>query len=384
MENKFKLGAIDSPADLRDYDYSMIAHASNDDVKILDSLVLDYPYKILNQGEVGSCVAHALSRLKSYIDGRNSENVYSVGFVYGYRQEDDWQGTGMVTREALKNLVKVGDCKYSSFPVNEEYPAIKNTLNKYGLDKLVKEAANNKALAYIRLQTDELKEYFCKFKKPVAISVNVYDNFYEANSNKGEIPSIPKGKKKGSHLMLCIGYIGNKTVCINSWGDHNGDKGRYYLDINSEIIKEIWALEDKKNVMEPEKKKYTVGWNKDNKGWWYSSDGITYFSSCWQQIKGVWYYFDSNGYALDGKWFKDKNKWYFLDKDTCAMHRGWLKDKGKWYYLDLKNGEMLTGWFQDTNGKWYYLDIEDGFMYADCKILINGKYYSFDKSGALI
>lgn len=385
MEDKFVLGAIDSPVDLRDYDYSMIS-CSSEEIEIPKEYLLDYDYPILNQGLIGSCVAHALSCMKSYIDGTNDNNMYSVGFIYANRQDNDWQGTGMITREALKNLVKYGDCKKSSFPVNEEYPSIIDTLNRYGKDKLLDEADDHKSLAYISLDKENIKEYLVKYQKPILITVRVYDNFYNANTNKGIIPAEPKGDKKGNHALLCIGYNNDTLILINSWGDYNGDKGKYYLDINSSIIKELWVLEDKKQIKEPEKKKYKVGWNKDDKGWWFSTDGETYCKNEWKQIKGEYYYFDKEGYALNGEWIQSQTskKWYYLEKDTCKMLSNcWVKDKGKWYRLE-KDGSMLIGWFQDSDSKWYYLDINQGYMYSDTTILIDGKYYSFDSSGAWI
>lgn len=338
--DNFKLGAIESPLDLRDYDYSMIT-CSSKNIDIPKDFILDYDYPILNQGLVGSCVAHTLSCMKSYIDGVNTDKMYSVGFIYGNREEDDWQGTGMITREALKNLVKYGDCIKTSFPINEEYPDIVNTLNKYNKQKLLDEAHPHKSLAYIRLDVDDIKEYLVNHKKPIAIAVNVYDNFYDSNQNGGKIPSTPKGNKRGSHLMLCIGFKGDTLVIINSWGDYNGDKGKYYLDINSEIIKELWVLEDKKQIKEPIKLKYTIGWNKDNVGWWYSTDGLTYEKNDWKLINGKWYYFNQNGYALESKWVLWKDKWYYLN-DDCSMATGWLKYKNEWYYLE-SNGAMVTG-----------------------------------------
>ncbi|WP_455822332.1 hypothetical protein [Clostridium butyricum] len=49
MEDKFILGAIDSPVDLRDYDYSMVS-CSSDNIDIPKEFILDYDYPILNQG----------------------------------------------------------------------------------------------------------------------------------------------------------------------------------------------------------------------------------------------------------------------------------------------------------------------------------------------
>ena len=384
MEDKFILGAIDSPLDLRDYDYSMVS-CSSDNIDIPKEFILDYDYPILNQGNVGSCVAHALSCMKSYIDGTNTDNIYSVGFIYANRQEDDFQGTGMITREAFKNIVKYGDCTKKSFPVNEEYPSIVTTLENYGKDKLLDEADDHKSLAYIRLDIENIKEYLFKYQKPVLITVRVYENFYEANINGGIIPKEPNGKKRGGHALLCIGYKEDTLILINSWGDYNGDKGKYYLDINSSIIKELWVLEDKKNVKEPEKKKYTVGWNKDDKGWWYSPDGLTYYQSDWKMINGNWFRFDSKGYAYQNCWFKypKDGKWYYFDYNCYMVSNKWILDNGKWYRLG-PDGAMLIGWFQDTDGLWYYLDIDKGYMYSNCRILIGGKYYSFNTHGAWV
>ena len=53
--------------------------------------------------------------------------------------------------------------------------------------------------------------------------------------------------------------------------------------------------------------KYTVGWHKDSKGWWYANSANTYCKSGWEQIKGKWYCFDSDGYMLENRWYVDEN-----------------------------------------------------------------------------
>ena len=120
MCNNFGLGAIDSPKDLRDYDYSMLNNI-DEEIEIPENFKLDYDIPIQNQGQVGSCVAHALMEMKSYIDN----SMYSIGFIYGNRKENDWQGHGLIIREALKNIVEFGDCRKESFDFNIEYPLIK-------------------------------------------------------------------------------------------------------------------------------------------------------------------------------------------------------------------------------------------------------------------
>lgn len=140
--------------------------------------------------------------------------------------------------------------------------------------------------------------------------------------------------------------------------------------------------ENTKNVKALGVQRYTIGWNKDDKGWWYSPDGMAYYKEEWRLIKGEYYYFNKDGYALSGEWFQSpiSKKWYYLEKDTCKMlSNRWILDKEKWYRLG-EGGAMLTGWFQDTNGKWSYLDLDKGYAYRNTTILIDGKYYTFDNS----
>ena len=369
------LGAIESPIDLRDYTIKNLVGKATA-IEMPDSFKLDYEYDILNQGNVGSCRAFVEKRMKDYIDGMPFEEnkCYSSGFIYGYRKDSDFQGEGLVARESLNNLCEFGDCLYESFPINEEYPAIKQTLKKYNLDKLKEEASHHKSAGYIRLYKEDIKEYLVKYKKPVEIMVRVYSNFYNAKTNGGKIPSVPSGNYRGGHALLVIGYNKDELILVNSWGSAYGDNGIFYLDINSEIIREFWALEDAKNIIRPKKITYTIGWNKiiinGKIKWQYSLDGKTVLKSQWIQTTPI--------------------KWYYIKDDSYAADGEWILDDGYWYYLKDKNptGAMLTGWFTDTDGKVYYLEERNGYnkghMYCNGIFNINGKFYEFNSSGELI
>ena len=353
----FGLGAIDSPADLRDYDYSMVT-GSSEEIEIPEKFELDYDIPIQNQGNVGSCVAHALMEMKSYIDN----DMYSIGFIYGNRNDNDHQGSGLIAREALKHLVKEGDCFKESFDYNIEYPEIRNKMSEIGIDKLYAEASQFKSLAYIRLSVDEIKEYLVKYKKPIMIVVRVYKNFYTAKSNKGIIPSEPIGVYKGNHAMVIVGYDKDTLKMVNSWGN-TGDNGYYYLDINSEIIKELWALEDIKNVNRPEKKKYTVGWKKvlpktpaDTVKWKYVKENGNYACNEWIKINSDWFYIGADELMYEMKWVLYKNKWYFLGENGYMYYSKWCLWKNKWYYL-LEDGSMATNqwigqYYVNNEGEW--------------------------------
>lgn len=86
-------------------------------------------------------------------------------------------------------------------------------------------------------------------------------------------------------------------------------------------------------------KKYTVGWNQDSTGWWYSPDGTTYYKSQFVDIDGYRYYFNDNGYAVKD-WQKIDNKWYYFETTKgdfeCAL------------YVSDSNGVQAPGFFGKT------------------------------------
>ncbi len=62
--------------------------------------------------------------------------------------------------------------------------------------------------------------------------------------------------------------------------------------------------------------KYTIGWHKDTRGWWYANSTTTYYKSCWAKIKDKWYYFDKEGYMIANRWKVESNgDTYYLGAD---------------------------------------------------------------------
>lgn len=378
MINKYPLNEVDSPTDLRDYTYDMVSESSTN-IDIPSEFELIYQFKPKNQGQIGACVNHAISSTKEIID--QTQEYYSQWWLHALRDVTDYQGKGMIIREALKHLVNDGIVYLKSFNVPKEYSSIKETLEtKYNKQSLLQEANQHKSTGYISLTNDEIKKYLFSEKKPIIISVKVYENFYQAPYNNGIIPSIPIGNNCGSHCMSIMGYKDNMLKILNSWGDWGGQGGYLYLDISSTIIKELWGLTDKP-INKPKVYKYKIGWDKDISGKWiYSENGLTLLKDCWKQIKNNWYYF-KDIYALDNDWIFYKDKWYYLENNTCAMvYDKWISWKDKWYRIGMDSA-MLTGWYYASPSKKYYLDLEDGYCYTDCKVLIDEVYYSFNENG---
>jgi len=117
----------------------------------------------------------------------------------------------------------------------------------------------------------------------------------------------------------------------------------------------------KYDVVESTQTKYTIGWSRDEKGWWYADTPSTYYKSGIFQIGNKLCYFNDAGYAVTG-WFKYNNKWYYADENCYILTSQWIEDKGKNYYL-LASGEMAvncyvlsadkkTLYWIDSDGVW--------------------------------
>lgn len=133
-----------------------------------------------------------------------------------------------------------------------------------------------------------------------------------------------------------------------------------------------------------------TGWQKDDKGWYYTLDNdvraIGWHKLKWS--KGVsLFLFGDDGYMLTGwqfaKWSGGEN-WFYLDPVNGDMKTGWVYVGGYWYYLDPETGAMQTGWLK-WSGKWCYLEPDpnknQGHCYVSCTATIDGVTYRFDKDG---
>lgn len=89
------------------------------------------------------------------------------------------------------------------------------------------------------------------------------------------------------------------------------------------------------------KKQYTLGWNKDDHGWWYADSATSYYKSRWAEINGKWYYFDDKGYMLaDCLCVDDNGSTYYLGADGAMQtnvvmglgDNGELRPIEPWYH----------------------------------------------------
>lgn len=229
------LGVKPSPEDKRDFTPKDVAKGPS---RVLPEEFEAAKTEILDQGSVGSCVAHscvtAIARCEETRQDGHAD--YSRGYVYGNRRDSDYQGEGMVIREALRQLNHCGDVYYKDFPYNCRYPEVK-ALIEQDKDNLAAKAEPHKIIDYYRCYSkDEIKEAVYD-RGACVICIPIYGKL-ERNQSK------PIGNEEitGYHAMVIVGWTkNNEWIVQNSWGDHWGYKGKLLLDMDYPIT-EYWGL----------------------------------------------------------------------------------------------------------------------------------------------
>lgn len=207
---------------------------------------------LIYQGNIGSCVAHAIATLKWYQEyyERKSWDKFSTDFVYHNRDLDDYQGEGMVVSQACSHICNDGICTFDELPSNTAYP---NAYVTAQINKLKPNAIKNKGLKYVRCETkEEICEAIYQYKGAI-VSVQVctsFDSFVLRKSLKDAILPQPSESenKRGGHAICAIGYTKDGIIIQNSWGSPWGYKGLAILPWGYTPIYDIYAIIDERKT----------------------------------------------------------------------------------------------------------------------------------------
>lgn len=236
MENVISCGCISSPPDERDYkmrDY--INMGTRPKVYIPDRKA-----PVLYQGYVNSCVAFAIVTALFYMEGVE----YSTDDIYHDREDTDWQGEGMITREGLKKVQKRGVILREVIPTNTEYP---NQAVKTLIEYLPPTIHRNKILNYARCYSeDELCDAVYQ-NKAALISINStvsFDSFVLRGDDNMILP-MPRAdeRSRGKHLVCAMAFTEDGIMIQNSRGETWGNKGFAILPWGYPI-NEMWGFVD--------------------------------------------------------------------------------------------------------------------------------------------
>jgi C1A family cysteine protease len=211
---------------------------------------------IENQGDIGSCTAHAGVGLLEYYENRAFGKFIDASRLFLYKTTRNllhWTGdTGAWLRTTMKAMVLFG------IPPEEYYP--------YDVSKFDEEpnafcyafGQSYQSINYFRLDkitrsTDELLtrvKTFLSAGYPSMFGFTVY-NF---GNDKGEFlfPG-PGDRVKGGHAVVAVGYDDNRKIgndkggikIRNSWGSGWGENGYGWLPysyIEAGLAEDFWSL----------------------------------------------------------------------------------------------------------------------------------------------
>lgn len=195
---------------------------------------------VKNQGSTGSCVAHACSSVVEFHNKRQegTDTIFSTEFIYGYRPAGYYTGEGMVIRDALKTLQKVGDCPLTSLRGNNKCPQAMRNVSA-NLDILKTEAYPHRISTYAKVKTvDEIKQALMSFGY-VVVSMPWHKNY----KLRQGVYTYTSNETRGYHCLVVYGWDERGWLVHNSWGKSWGQKGKFVVPFDFKW-REAWAITD--------------------------------------------------------------------------------------------------------------------------------------------
>lgn len=227
------LGALFSAKDIRDY---RLATVASDFPKEFE---LPMP-EVKNQGNVGSCVAHSLAIVIEFYNKKqhNQDIPMSVGYIYGNRVSSSHKDSGMITRDAIKDVCLEGDVTYDLFPVNQEVPGILE-LVKQNKEELAPKAEPYRFTAYVKVETEEEIKTALMNGYPIVFAMQ----WKKQAKVKDGVLTFGSDEKSGGHCMVIYGWDERGWKFQNSWGKFWGKDGRAILPYDMKIT-EAYSIID--------------------------------------------------------------------------------------------------------------------------------------------
>ena len=184
---------------------------------------------ILNQGDIGSCVANSFA----YNVSKQSKSGVNLSrlFLYAVSRSIDNtplnQDDGTTIRTTCQAISNYGVCQETVYPyVPAGFFTLPSLAAFNGSKKL-----NKFTYLFVSQDLASIKNALQTYNTPVILGINVYSSFM--NSVNGIIP-VPNMKTEtclGGHCITMVGY--NDTTQMftfaNSWGTAWGAKGYCYI-----------------------------------------------------------------------------------------------------------------------------------------------------------
>ena len=127
-------------------------------------------------------------------------------------------------------------------------------------------------------------------------------------------------KQYGLNPMAHGVIISHHEGYLQGVASNHGDPEHLWKGLGLSYTMDGFRKDVKAAMSNTTKKQYTLGWNKDDHGWWYADSATSYYKSRWAEINGKWYYFDDKGYMLaDCLCVDDNGSTYYLGADGAMQ-----------------------------------------------------------------
>jgi len=230
MDIKKRLGWKRDRADTRDHRYLAAFTRLPSFLPEVD--LRRFVPEIEDQGDLGSCVAHAitmalrwhirrsgavdreLSRLMLYYYGRVIENCVN-------------EDSGLEIRDGIKAVTKYGVCDEKLWPYDVSKFKVEPPKDCQRLGKMW----DNLTYERVRTQNAYIKSALSE-GFPVVFGVMLYESFDSdsvARTGKIPMPDPEREAELGGHCMLLLGYKNGRYIVQNSWSNKWGDRGYCYI-----------------------------------------------------------------------------------------------------------------------------------------------------------
>lgn len=196
---------------------------------------------IYDQGEEGSCTAHAGCAHKEFLDMKSKPRIaMSRQFLY-YSERvmngDPGEDGGANMRDICTVLKNTGVCTEFLWPYGSD------DMYSAPPKKCYTDAKTRKIATYYALKSPQFKQCLAN-GFPFLFGINVPEIMMSAKVAKsGILPLLkPSDNVVGGHALLCVGYDTKKDIYIirNSWGEGWGQKG--YFTIPTKVMHdETWV-----------------------------------------------------------------------------------------------------------------------------------------------
>lgn len=229
---RYKRGALPSPPDDRDYSLHVPMAAA------LPERYIPEIKPVIGKQAHSNCTAWALA----YAYEASQQKQFSKGYLYGEREETDYQGQGMYLRDILKGALKHGNVLYPTYPY--EYEVTK--AQRHVRDR---QAALRQAAAPYRIEAYAKLNNAYEAKQARLSGMGVIFSAACSHLKAGMNNVLPMNfPTYGHHAMAVIGWDDNYNggayaYCSQSWGTAFGDTGFCYV-LWTDIFRDwdVWAV----------------------------------------------------------------------------------------------------------------------------------------------